>query len=173
MHAHARTPPPALLLLSNWITSIARCSYSRTQIGFSVFYGVFSSPWPHQRHQKIALCGEEDLEVTRASLPTRVSFTRAAQVRIHIFLAYICLLHRYLTVPLRTEKQLQFFEKPQRWHDWHDVFAHALLMMKYIIDMFMLVHCDLCWGAGADAAVTRRASPWLMDQHIHDELVSV
>jgi len=30
----------------------------------------------------------------------------------------------YLTV-LRTENQLQFFEKPQRWHDWHDVFAHA------------------------------------------------
>jgi len=96
MHAHARSPPPALLLLSKWITSIARCSYSRTQIGFSVFCGVFSSPWPHQRHQEIALCREEDLEVTRASLPTRVSLTRTAQVRIymHIYVCVcICLLH--------------------------------------------------------------------------------
>jgi len=49
------------------------------------------------------------------------------------------------------------------------MYLHMLsLMMTCIIDMFMLVHCELCWGAGADAAVTRRASPWLMDQHIHD-----
>lgn len=58
----------------------ARCSYPRTQIAFSVFYRLLSSPWPHQMDQKIALCREEDLTVTRASSPTLVSFTRTAQV---------------------------------------------------------------------------------------------
>lgn len=68
---------------------------SPTQIGFSVFYGVFSSPWPHQMDQKIALCREEDLEVTRASLPTRVSFIRTAQVSecidTHIYISVYCI----------------------------------------------------------------------------------
>lgn len=58
----------------------ARCSYPHTQIAFSVFYRLLSSPWPHQMDQKIALCREEDLKVTRASSPTLVSFIRTAQV---------------------------------------------------------------------------------------------
>lgn len=114
-----------------------------TQIGFSVFYGVFSSPWPHQMDQKIALCREEDLEVTRASLPTRVSFIRTAQVSeyIHTYISVYCIdicggeLHR---------QQL-----PLAWLAWC-LYTHASLMMHedeaHHVDR--VVQGSGCWCCG-------------------------